>query len=306
MADLRSKFLGAMVGSALGDAIGELAFSHPGRERLEAEAGRRETLRYTDDTAMAMGLAESLRACRGLDPEDLCRTFAQNFFREPWRGYAMGPPAIFERVRQEGVSCAEAAAALFGGEGSLGNGAAMRVAPLGLFFRRAEDLYERAALSARATHAHPVGVDGAALIARAAARAVSLEPGEGFSPLAFAEDLAAFARTPEMREKMRLLRELLAGGAPSGHAAGRLGRGVEAHLSVPYAIFAFLRSPDSFEECLMGAVLHGGDRDTLGAMACALSGAYLGIEAIPERWRARLENREYIEELAGGLWEVGG
>jgi poly(ADP-ribose) glycohydrolase ARH3 len=79
---------------------------------------------------------------------------------------------------------------------------------------------------------------------------------------------------------------------------------------VPFALYAFLRYPQSFEACLFCAILNGGDRDTLGAMACAVSGAYLGIEAIPPAWRARLENREHIEELAlelaarsgGTLW----
>ena len=56
----------------------------------------------------------------------------------------------------------------------------------------------------------------------------------------------------------------------------------------------------------MCAILNGGDRDTLGAMACGLSGAYLGIEAIPQAWWAKLENREYIEALALKLAEIIG
>ena len=58
--DLKSKFLGGMVGSALGDAIGELAFRWPDETDLRAEVARRDVLVYTDDTAMAIGLAESL------------------------------------------------------------------------------------------------------------------------------------------------------------------------------------------------------------------------------------------------------
>ncbi len=68
--------------------------------------------------------------------------------------------------------------------------------------------------------------------------------------------------------------------------------------SMPFAIYAFLRHPQSFEACLFEAILNGGDRDTLGAMSCAISGAYLGLEAIPPSWREKLENRVYIEELA--------
>ncbi len=56
-----------------------------------------------------------------------------------------------------------------------------------------------------------------------------------------------------------------------------------------------------FEACLFCAILHGGDRDSLGAMACAISGAYLGIEAVPQAWREKSENRQTIETLALGL-----
>jgi len=58
----------------------------------------------------------------------------------------------------------------------------------------------------------------------------------------------------------------------------------------------------SFEECLHCAALNGGDRDTLGAMACAISGAYLGYEAIPKSWLDKIENRECLEHVASRLF----
>ena len=67
---------------------------------------------------------------------------------------------------------------------------------------------------------------------------------------------------------------------------------------------AIVYNPKSFEECLNCAVLNGGDRDTMGAMACAISGAFLGIDGIPPSWIDKLENREYIEELASKLFET--
>ena len=67
-----------------------------------------------------------------------------------------------------------------------------------------------------------------------------------------------------------------------------------ARWGMPSASWRFAVRPGS--TCC--AVLHGGDRDTLGAMACAISGAYLGVEAIPHEWRGRLENGEAIEGLA--------
>jgi poly(ADP-ribose) glycohydrolase ARH3 len=304
--DLKSKFLGGMVASALGDAIGELAFRGLGEADLRAEIAQRGALIYTDDTAMAMGLAESITHVGWLDQQHLGDTFRANFQREPWRGYASGPPTVFSLVERRGMSYSEAARSLFGGQGSFGNGAAMRIAPVGLFFHDAPDLYEKARASASVTHAHPIGVDGAAVLAWAVAQAVRLGPGEPFTFEPFSQGLIDFARTPEIRDKMMLVRTLIAKDVPPSDAARRLGRSVAVHESMPFAIYAFLRHPQSFEACLFCAILNGGDRDTLGAMACAVSGAYLGVEAIPPAWREKLENRQHIEDLAIKFAEMRG
>ena len=302
--DLASKFRGGMVGSALGDAIGEMAFRAPREAELHARVAHVDTLLYTDDTAMAIGLAESITLVGGIDPQHVGDTFRANFNREPWRGYASGPPTVFSRVETQGVSYAEAAQRLFRGQGSFGNGAAMRIAPVGLFFHDAPDLYDEVHQSASVTHAHPVGVDGAAVLAWAVAKSVKLDPRGPFSQQDFIQGLAEFARTPEIQSKMALVRTLIAEGVAPLDAAHRLGRSVAVHESMPFALYAFLRHPHSFEDCLFCAVLNGGDRDTLGAMACAVSGAYLGVEAIPAAWREKLENRETIEGLAIRLAEM--
>ena len=302
--ELKGKYVGAMVGSALGDAIGELAFRCPEQELLKALVSRTAELVYTDDTAMAIGLSESLLEKRGIDHQHLGEAFSRNFFREPWRGYASGPPAIFSRVRSQGMSYVEAAKALFGGLGSFGNGAAMRIGPVGLFFHRSENLYTEACASAEVTHAHPVGKDGAAILAAAIAQALKLDSEAKFPSSDFLSKLIHLARTSEIRKKMESMQTLLMERAPSNVAADRLGRSVAVDESMSFALYSFLRFPESFEACLFCAVLNGGDRDTLGAMAGALSGAYLGIEAIPDIWRRKLENREMIERLASSLWEM--
>jgi poly(ADP-ribose) glycohydrolase ARH3 len=302
--DLKSKFLGGIMGSALGDAIGELAFRGLGEMGLRSQIAQRDVLIYTDDTAMAIGLAESITQVGRLDKQHLGDTFRANFRREPWRGYASGPPTVFSLVERYGISYSEAACSLFGGQGSFGNGAAMRIAPVGLFFHDSPDLYEPARASASVTHAHPIGVDGAAVLAWATAQAVRLNPQEPFPFERFSQGLIDFARTAEIRDKMVLARTLIVEGVPPPDAARRLGRSVAVHKSMPFAIYAFLRHPQSFEACLFCAILHGGDRDTLGAMACAVSGAYLGIEAIPQAWRGKIENRQHIEELARQLAEM--
>ena len=302
--NLRSKFLGGMIGTALGDAIGELAFRVLGEAGLRSAIQHTDVLVYTDDTAMAIGLAESITQFGGLDPQHLGDTFRSNFKREPWRGYATGPPTIFRLVERRAVSYVQAARSLFAGQGSFGNGAAMRIAPVGLLFHDSPDLYERVRASACVTHAHPVGVDGAAVLARAIAEAVKQTPAAPFPIDNVLRALVAFARTPEIRDRITLVRRLVADDVPPPEAAGILGRGVAVHESLPFATYAFLRHPDSFEACLLCAVLNGGDRDTLGAMACAISGAYLGATRIPPVWREKIENRGYIESLAIRLFQM--
>jgi poly(ADP-ribose) glycohydrolase ARH3 len=298
---LEEKYLGAMVGSALGDAIGELAFKCHEKEHLCDVIDQVEELVYTDDTAMAMGLAVSMIQKRGIDQQHLGEIFSQNFFQEPWRGYASGPPTLFSIVRDTGIPYVQAAKSLFGGRGSMGNGGAMRIVPLGLFYHGSEHLYEMASASAEVTHAHPVGKDGAAVEAWAIAHAVRLDPRRQFPLEAFTQGVISFARTPEIRDKMRLIQTLLDKEMPPKIAADTLGRSVLVEESVPFAIYSFLRHPRSFEDCLFCAILNGGDRDTLGAMACAVSGAYLGIDAIPVSWRDKLENRRTLENLASSL-----
>jgi poly(ADP-ribose) glycohydrolase ARH3 len=299
-----SRFSGCLLGSALGDAIGELAFHNTNIERLSYKLEVVKELIYTDDTAMTIGIAESLLQRGHLNPEHLGETFQKNFHREPWRGYASGPPTIFAAVAQTGATYVEAAKSLFGGRGSFGNGAAMRIAPVGLFYHDSSDLYEKVRLSASVTHAHPVGVDGSAIQAKAVAQAMDLDPETEFSPEDFLNGLLGFTRTPEMKRKLLLVRGLIGENVSPVRAAQQIGRSVSAHESVPFSIYSFLLYPRSYENCLFCSILNGGDRDTLGAMAGAISGAYLGVDALPQTWLVKLENRNVIQELALKLHEL--
>ena len=102
-----AKFLGGIIGSALGDAIGEMAFDYYNRAELLKQLTEFPQYVYTDDTAMALGLAQSILSTNGeIDCQNLGDRFAENFYREPYRGYAVGPPTIFNIVKKTGKSCA--------------------------------------------------------------------------------------------------------------------------------------------------------------------------------------------------------
>jgi len=301
---LRGKFLGALVGTAVGDAVGA---GFEGRRAAETEAiewaaDRREILAYTDDTHMMIGMAESLVQKEGFDGEHMAHVFIRNYELEPWRGYGPGPPNIFRMIRA-GEAWDKAAEKLYHG-GSYGNGSAMRIAPLAVFYH--DDLAmlrEVACRSSRVTHSHELGKEGAALQAYAVALAVELEPGKAFDSQGFLSRLGELIQHETYKKKLESVTMLL-GEADKAKVIAELGNGVEAFNSVPTAIYSFLSHQDSLKEAILFAVSLGGDTDTIAAMTGAIAGAYLGVDAAPSKWRLKLENRAYIEELAAVLYDV--
>jgi len=265
-------------------------------------ADRQEVLTYTDDTHMMIGIAESLLKNQGFDGKDMALTFTRNYELEPWRGYGPGPPHIFRLVRA-GVAWDEAALRLYHG-GSYGNGSAMRVAPVGVFYHddpaRLRDI---AYQSSHITHAHKLGKEGATLQAYAVALATNLEPSSPFDRGAFLAKLINFVSEEIYREKLNKMEALLPQ-PDKTRVAFELGNGIEAFNSVPTAIYSFLSQPHSFAQAVFLAISLGGDTDTIGAMTGAISGAYLGFDAIPYKWRDKLENHLYIAQLAERLCNI--
>ena len=186
--------------------------------------------------------------------------------------------------------------------GSYGNGAAMRVAAIGVcYYDDVVMLREIAEKSGQITHAHRLGKEGAVLQAYAVALAANLSSQETFRQSDFLAELTGFTQEAIYQEKFGLIGELLER-SDNNEVIIKLGNGIEAFNSVPTAIFSFLSQPHSFAQAVLQAVGLGGDADTIGAMTGAISGAYLGIASIPVRWRDKLENRRYIEELGERLF----
>jgi poly(ADP-ribose) glycohydrolase ARH3 len=297
------RFLGCLLGQAVGDALGApyegLTHQHiyftfgPARDLVDNP--RVELLRYTDDTQMMIAVAETLVERGEIDEASLCRSFAANF--DPDRGYGPGARRILEALIA-GEDWRGLAGSIFPG-GSLGNGAAMRVAPVGLLFSADRDrVVEQAERSALPTHLHPLGIEGARLMALAVALAARQPV---FDRSEFYGALRQYCRDEEYQWQLdvasRLRRHQSVGAV--------LGNGVEAHRSVVTAIACFAGSPESYEGAVARAIGLGNDTDTLAAMAGALSGAHLGIAGIPPHLLARLEDqdkgRSYLHDLAGRL-----
>jgi len=287
---LEQKFSGCMLSAALGDALG-------------AGYGSGAELRYTDDAAMMIALAEHLLENYGeVDPLKLAWKFLEAYEAEPWRGYGPGPPRIFKMIRR-GEGPLELDKRLYPG-GSLGNGAAMRIAPIGLLYHDdAVKLMEAVRASCKPTHNHPLAIEGALLEAYSVAIAVRLDPSEDADPKDFTEQLIQLPVSEIYQLKLKLIPRLIDSGADRMSIVRSLGNMVEAHNSVPTAIYCYLAEQDP-ARVIRRAIGLGGDRDTIACMAAAIAGAHRGIESLPESLLSRLENSSRIRLLAQNLYQL--
>jgi poly(ADP-ribose) glycohydrolase ARH3 len=276
---LKERFTGGMLGLALGDALGA-PYEGGLVERLTWQAiglSRPGTLRYTDDTEMAVGLAESLLACGGFDADHLARTWAARASGD--RGYGGGALAVLKLIHQ-GVAWQDANRRVFP-DGSFGNGGAMRALPIGLYYcNDPERLTTVARQASEITHAHELGIEGGLAIARAVSAAVNGAGSDEWLNAIAADDL-----DEQYRDRLALAREWLAGPSPPPlrEVAARLGNSVLAHESAMTAIYMAARNLEHGFETLMTEVIElGGDVDTIGAMAGGILGTALGDSALPQ------------------------
>lgn len=299
----RSRYRGALLGVLVGDGLGAPFEGHAGlvsAAEIAAAAQGTATLRFTDDTAMTMALADSLLRMGGVDEDDLARAFADEWALAPRRGYS-SKTAQFLAAVHAGVPWRDAQRLAGVEPGRASNGAAMRVAPAALHAAgRIDETLEAARRSARVTHTHPQAIAGARVQAVAVAMALRHPAGGGIDRAGFVAALRAVAGDPMLEARLALAGELAARGDPAEIAA-RIGTGFLVVESVPAAVCAWLSHPDSFPEAVILAIRLGGDTDTIAAMTGAISGALLGESAIPAGWLERAESAARIQRLADEL-----
>lgn len=301
--EIREKFVGSLLGAALGDALGASWEGHRMATQREMEELREVPgpLVYTDDTHMTIAVAESLVECGGANGCHMAKRFVENYFTEPWRGYGPGPPRVF-RLISDGEAWDTAATHIYPG-GSFGNGAAMRVAPVGLFYwKRTAGLRQAAETSSIITHCHPLGVEGALLQARAVAIAVAQKGDAPVDAAAFLHSLEGSIGEDIYRAKLGAVGRLLDHADDRRLVVNQLGHGIEAFNSVPTALFSFLANHRDFASTVLYAISLGGDTDTIASMSGAVCGACLGVKALPREWLDKLENGDYLADLAERLW----
>lgn len=277
----------SLEGLSVGDAFGELFFSISPYTTSESDlpAGH---WRWTDDTHMALSIVETLKTHGRIDQDALAKAFARRYAEEPYRGYAGGAIRLLRQIAA-GADWRQVSPTLFG-NGSYGNGAAMRAAPIGGFFSdNPERAAQEAQLSAVVTHAHPEGQAGAMAVAVAAALAANTPHPSGRELL---RETLALIPESITRQRIQLAMDIP---ADQFHEAIReLGTGsnVTAQDTVPFCIWSAAYHLDNFEEALWWTAKGMGDCDT----TCAIVGGIvaLSVRQVPSAWFKR---RERLPEL---------
>jgi ADP-ribosylglycohydrolase len=306
--DLRARYRGALLGLAAGDALGTtLEFSRPGSfERVTDIVGggpfSLQPGQWTDDTSMALCLADSIVSQDGFDLYDqmsrYVRWYREGYFASNGRCFDIGSTVrdALHRFEADNNPLAGIRDLAAGGNGSL-----MRLAPVPLAFARqpAEAIRLSGVMSAT-THAAAEPVDACRYVAglivgalQGASKAELLGP--RFSPVeGHWTEATLAARIDDVAAGSFKRRS-----PPEIRGTGYVVQSLEA------ALWAFWHN-DSFEAGAVAAVNLGEDADTTGAIYGQLAGAYYGVDGIPPKWRACLAKAETIEQLADGLLVFAG
>lgn len=276
----------SLEGLSVGDAFGETFFINPDlvEELIAQRALASRTWHYTDDSLMAMSIFSVLRQHGHIDQPALARSFAERYDRT--RGYGSAMHRLLWAIKC-GEDWSERAQSLFGGQGSFGNGAAMRIAPVGAFFAGDIDaVVEQAARSSVVTHTHDEAIAGGIAVAVAVARAYELRSSNVLPRRSeFLDLVLPHVPESEVRSKIRQARGMSAD-ASVQFAVSVLGNGVRvsAQDTVPFALWCAAEHLSNYEEALWLTVSGLGDRDTTCAIVGGIVAIYTGIEGIPKEW----------------------
>ena len=289
MAGAGAVALDSLRGLALGDGFGERWFHRGNREAIEMITARRVPSEspwyWTDDTAMALTIVRMLQLHGHIRSGDLAGMFGATYQADPYRGYGYGMTVLLPWLAADPGRWQVHARALFEGQGSLGNGAAMRAAPLGAWFCRDLDtVREQARLAAEVTHAHREGISGAVAVAVAAAAAAASRGTPAPDPRSFLEDAAAAVPGPVGDGIGRAAS--LPPGTPAWKAADLLGNGqrIRATDTVPFALWSAAYHLDDLPGALWTTAEGLGDVDTTCAITAGVVAARCGLAGVSPQW----------------------
>ena len=316
---------GALLGTAVGDALGMPVegLSHQNvrtyykgikEYRADEERGDLAEGQWTDDTQLTFAIARALTGASHI--EDVPARVAEEYvaLRPQARRWGPTTTAAVEALR-DGASPEAAGQAKHPTDG-----AAMRAAPLGLWWAATEASPKKALAALRpvlaVTHAHPAALAAGLGQAFAVRYAAQARP-DAFHAEAFWEELVRFTTWGEgelappgenadrcCSKRLRALSGSLHQGAmPLDLRDLTDGAGARADEAWPLAAGMFARTPHLIEAALLSTVNVGGDADTTGAMGGALLGALHGWDAFPDEWKDGLEDAPRLTGQADAFFE---
>ncbi|MFE2021029.1 ADP-ribosylglycohydrolase family protein [Streptomyces sp. NPDC059499] len=285
--------LASLRGLSVGDALGSQFFVPANYPLLKRRALPPGPWQWTDDTEMASSVLAVLAAHQRIDQDALAHSFAEHHDFD--RGYGPAVNRLLRLVR-EGGDWRELAAALFQGQGSWGNGSAMRIAPLGAWYADdPEQATHQAEISSYTTHQHREAVVGAMAVAAAASLVAS--PDGPPTPEGLLDGVVALVPRSAVGAGLRRARDML-DYRDAGTVAAVLGNGrrTSAHDTVPFAVWSAARSLGDFEQAFWVTAQAGGDVDTTcaivgGIVAAGEAGSppadWLALTEEPPHWLTR-------------------
>ncbi|MFX0002333.1 MAG: ADP-ribosylglycohydrolase family protein [Candidatus Hodarchaeota archaeon] len=325
--NLLDKFQGCLLGVAIGDTLG-----HPFEGKIRTQIysyfndfglfiqKNKDIFRtYTDDTQLTLHLAKALIKGNGFKIDYVIREFI-NWLDDPPIGPGYGCISSIRKLKY-GVNWEQAAS------NSGGNGTAMRISPIGLFYCKDPKALKTAALkSSIITHSHPAASAGAIVIARAIAYLIMKNPDTGFSIEEFFNVITSSISNSQdeiwkdfteilLKLKSNLDMPIEAGLIKFSQAGVKSPYFIEQYLGKafvhPYtistvvcSIFIFLKKLASFRECIYELATAGGDSDTVGAIGGSLAGAYFGLKNIPSDLVKLVKSNKKISKISEELYNT--
>jgi ADP-ribosylglycohydrolase len=298
----RDKAMGMMFGLAIGDALGRPTefmslkniYSKYGPDGIQDLP---EQALYTDDTQMTIAIAEALIKTGDQDLETIMDAVRDEFIKwrhSPENNRAPGNACLSGVSNMEkGVHWSES-----GVPDSKGCGSAMRVAPIGYFYQHDPDKLKKVAqASGLCTHGHRTAVAasvGAAYLVKLALDRVALDT--------MIQELLAFTSGISLEFDDAILKvDRCLDWNDEEKALKALGEGWIGEEAVALALYCFLKYPNDYKKAVLRGANTNGDSDSVACIAGSISGAYLGFDAISSEWVKKIENSDYLTDLAMGL-----
>jgi len=280
---------GSLAGLAIGDALGAPLEGSPQpeawvTEMLPGGLHFRKAGQWTDDTLQAVSVAESLAVCRGFNPSDLLQRLLDGYEKHPeW--YGQTSSGFFLLIKNGTLPHRAAWLVHRRLHGSRSNGSVMRGFPLGIFYP-APEVHEVSLACSQLTHYDPVAAQCSAWL-----NVMVSDMCRGISKKTAYRHARSLCTNSEVHAVL------------GSYERYRPEPSLDAVLCSHAALSCFFMAK-SFEEAVLCAINMGGDADTVGACTGALAGAYWGLDAIPERWKNKLEGYEELIGLADALWQI--